>query len=123
MGGHNHRLIERRRQMALDAADRARQARCVETCRAWNDRVRGGGDPDPSPAIATALTAGFRWLQVVCPNCKTVGEVDLAALDRHPETPVYGLMPSLACKRCPGSLRMPTPIALSVATLRERAVR
>jgi hypothetical protein len=62
-------------------------------------------------------------LQVVCPNCKTVGEVDLATLDRHPETPVYGLMPSLACKRCPGSLRMPTPVALSVATLRERAVR
>jgi hypothetical protein len=118
MGGNNWRRDELKQQLALERAAHARQARCVETCRAWNERIARGGDPDPSPAIGTALTAGFRWLQIVCQNCRTVGEVDLAVFDRHPETPVYGLMPSL-----PGSMLMPRAVSLSVATLRERAVR
>jgi hypothetical protein len=50
-----------RRQMAVTVAARAPQARCVETCRAFNERVRAGGDPDRSPLLRTAVTAGLRF--------------------------------------------------------------
>jgi len=123
MGGNNWRRDAMKRQMAEESASAARRARCVDTCIAWNERLARRGDPDPSPLLGTALLAGFRYFQVVCPNCRTIGEVDLATLDRHPETPLYGLMPLLACKRCPGAALMPKPVALSVATMRERAVR
>jgi hypothetical protein len=33
--------------------------------------------------LATALTAGYRWLQFVCQDCRTIGEVDLATLNLH----------------------------------------
>jgi hypothetical protein len=112
-----------RHQMAVNVAARAREARCVETCRAWNERVRAGGDPDPSPLLGTALTAGFRWLQISCPDCCTVGEVDLAALSRHPEAPVSSLIPSLSCSRCPNSKTTPRLVGLSIAPLRELAAR
>jgi hypothetical protein len=112
-----------KRSMSITAAENARCARCVESCRAWNERVRAGGDPDPPPLIGTALTAGFRWLQISCPDCRTVGEVDLASLDRHPEASISSLVPSLSCKGCPNSKFMPRLVALSVVPTRERAAR
>jgi len=119
----NWKQTELKRRLAADAAARARAARCFETCQAWNTRLSSGGDPDPSPSLGTALTGGFRWLQVVCPDCRTLGEVDLALLDRHPEASISSLVPSLSCRRCPQSKRMPRLRALSVAPLRERAAR
>ena len=123
MGGSNWKQNELNRRVAGDVASRAREARCVETCRAWNHRLARGGDPDPSPSLGTALTAGFRWLQVVCQDCRTVGEIDLTLLDRHPEASISSLVPSLSCRRCPNSSRMPRLKALSVAPLREQATR
>jgi hypothetical protein len=119
----NWKQAARDRDIAVNAGESARQARCVETCLEWNERLRAGGEPDPSPALATALTAGFRWLQVLCPNCRTVGEVDLAGLDRHPETSIYSLVPSLSCRRCPNARLMPRLVGLSVVAMREVGVR
>jgi hypothetical protein len=121
--GPSWKQAARNHEMAVNAARTARQARCVEMCRLWNERVRGGGDADPSPLLGTALTAGFRWLQVLCPNCRTVGEVDLAVLDRHPETPIYGLVPSLSCRGCPDAKSMPRLVGLSVVPVRGIGLR
>jgi hypothetical protein len=52
----------------------------VETCGAWNECIRAGGDPDPSPLIGTALTVSDRWLRIACQDCRMVGAVDLATL-------------------------------------------
>jgi hypothetical protein len=112
-----------RRQMAVSVAATAREARCVETCRTWNERIRAGGDLNPSPLLGTALTAGFRWLQISCPDCCTVGEVDLATVVRHPEAPISSLVPSLSCSRCPYSKMTPRLVGLSIAPLREHAAR
>jgi hypothetical protein len=119
----NWKQAARDHELTVNAGDSARQARCVETCLRWNERLRAGGDPDPSPRLATALTAGFRWLQVLCPNCRTVGEVDLATLDRHPETSIYGLVPSLSCRGCQNARSMPRLLGLSVVAMREAGVR
>jgi hypothetical protein len=123
MGGSNSRRTELEHRMAANRAGDARKARCVETCGVWNDRILAGGDPDPSPLLGTALTAGYRWLQIACQDCRTVGEVDLATLDRHPETSISSLVPSLRCRSCPNSKRMPRLVALSIVPPREWAVR
>jgi hypothetical protein len=112
----------RDRDIAVKPGESARQARCVETCLEWNERLRAGEDPDSSPLLATALTAGFRWLQVQCPNCRSVGEVDLAGLDRHPKTSIYGLVPSLSCRGCQNARSMPRLLGLSVVAMREIGV-
>jgi hypothetical protein len=119
----NWRQAARDREITVDTGDSARQARCVETCLSWNERLRAGGDPDLSPLLATALTAGFRWLQVLCPNCRSVGEVDLAVLDRHPETSIYSLVPSLSCRGCQNARSMPRLVGLSVVAMRGIGVR
>jgi hypothetical protein len=80
MGGSSSRRSEIEHRMAANAVGDARKARCVETCGAWNECIRAGGDPDPSPLIGTALTASDRWLRIACQDCRMVGEVDLATL-------------------------------------------
>jgi hypothetical protein len=60
------------------AAERERCARIVER---WNDRPTH----DWSPAIGTALKAGYRWLDVYCDGCCQVKSIDLASVDVHPQ--------------------------------------
>jgi hypothetical protein len=40
---------------------------------------------DWSPAIGTALKAGYRWLDVYCAGWQQVRLIDLAAVDVHPQ--------------------------------------
>jgi hypothetical protein len=123
MSGRSPNRASADRHFSENRARERRQERCIASCEAWNERLRRGGDPDPSPRLGTALTAGFRWLQIICPDCRTVGEVNLAALDRHPEASLLSLVPSLSCRRCPNSHRMPRLIGLSVAPFRELGER
>lgn len=90
----------------MDAAEHtAREAerrQCADVMEAWNERARIRRDPDPSPSIGVALTAGFHWLQVYCPGCRQVSQVDLRQVDRHPAASLSSLIPSLSCRRCIG---------------------
>lgn len=52
------------------------------------------------PTIGACITAERPFLTFHCPACKVGGRVDLRTLDRHPETPVTSLIPSLSCQRC-----------------------
>jgi hypothetical protein len=70
-----------------------------------------------------ALTADYRWLQIACPDCKTTGEIDIGLLDRHPQGSMSSLVPSLSCRRCPNSKRMPRLVALACEPIRDVGVR
>ena len=53
-----------------------------------------------SPTIGAAITAGFWFLWVRCPACRTINAIDLRALDRHPEAAVSSLIPASSCRSC-----------------------
>ena len=53
-----------------------------------------------SPNIGAAITAGYWFLWVRCPACRTINAIDLRGLDRHPDAAVSGLIPALACRSC-----------------------
>jgi hypothetical protein len=84
----------RRRELGRDAAQAQRLVSV------WNSRAARRARPSFYPTIETAMLAGTPWLSYLCPACQTVGEVDLRTLDRHPLTPISGLIPSLSCKWC-----------------------
>lgn len=63
---------------------------------------------DWSPAVGTALTAGYRWLSVYCPGCRQVAAVDLERIDRHPRATLTSLILSLRCQQCEGGAPCPS---------------
>jgi hypothetical protein len=90
---------------------------------------RAGANPDMDirmtlrEAICVDVTAGYRCLQIVCPDCRTIGEVDLAALDCHPEASLLSLVPSQKCMTRPDSRRVQRLVGRSRVPGRERAAR
>jgi len=60
-----------------------------------------------------ALTAGYGWLSLYCPGCSQVRDVDLAAIDRHPQACLTSLILSLPCDRCRGHGPLPRLMGLS----------
>jgi hypothetical protein len=83
MGGTPH---WRRGHLAwLQAAARtsaAERERCAAVVERWN----AAPTHDWSPAIGTALKAGYRWLDVYCGGCRQVKPVDLGHRSRRPFT-------------------------------------
>jgi hypothetical protein len=55
---------------------------------AWNERQAIGAPIIFSPTIGAAVTAGYWFLWVRCPACRTINAIDLRALDRHPDAAV-----------------------------------
>jgi hypothetical protein len=53
-----------------------------------------------SPTIGAAITAGYWFLWVRCPACRTINAIDLRGLDRHPDAAVSSLIPALSCRSC-----------------------
>jgi hypothetical protein len=53
-----------------------------------------------SPTIGAAITAGYWFLWVRCPACRTTNAIDLRTLDRHRDAAVTSLIPSLSCRSC-----------------------
>jgi hypothetical protein len=73
-----------------------------ERCAAIVERWNAAPTHDWSPAIGTALTAGYRWLDVYCGGCHQVKAVDLAAVDIHPQACLTSLILMLRCRQCGG---------------------
>jgi hypothetical protein len=71
-----HREAERQRNSANHAL-------CVEAVTEWNRLMDRRRKPGWSPTIGVALAARFFWLDVFCPGCRQVKQVDLRKLDRH----------------------------------------
>jgi hypothetical protein len=105
--GFNRRKMEDQRRRAAElaaAARRATDAQVLEDAErlieAWNDRSAKRMPMLFSPTIGAAVTAGYWFLWVRCPACRTVNAIDLRTLDRHRDAAVTSLIPALSCRSC-----------------------
>jgi hypothetical protein len=53
-----------------------------------------------SPTIGAAIAAGYWFLWVCCPACRSTSSIDLRRLDRHPDAAVTSVIPALSCRSC-----------------------
>ncbi len=60
---------------------------------AWNERQTKRMPMLFSPTIGAAITAGYWFLWVRCPACRTINAIDLRTLDRHPDAAVTVIFP------------------------------
>ncbi len=106
MGFNKRRLEDQRRQLAEKevAGRRATDAQVLEDAErlitAWNERQAKHMPVLFSPTIGAAITAGYWFLWVRCPECRTVNAIDLRTLDRHRDAAVTSLIPALSCRSC-----------------------
>ncbi|MFZ0147476.1 MAG: hypothetical protein WBG18_12250 [Xanthobacteraceae bacterium] len=106
MGFNRRKMEDQRRQVAEKdaAARRATDAQMLEDAErliaAWNERQAKRMPMLFSPAIGAAITAGYWFLWVRCPACRTINAIDLRALDRHPDAAVTSLIPALSSRSC-----------------------
>jgi phage FluMu protein Com len=85
-------------------------------CQSWNERMWSAGEPiDPSPMIDQAINGGYPWLQIECSRCKTLRDVDLAALRHAPTTCVHDLAGRLRCEKCKKAGKRPAATLLQLA--------
>jgi hypothetical protein len=104
--GFNRRKIEDQRRTAAEkeaATRRATDTQVLEDAErlitAWNERQAKRMPMLFSPTIG-AIAAGYWFLWVCCPACRTINAIDLRGLDRHPDGAVSGLIPALSCRSC-----------------------
>ena len=106
--GFNRRKIEDQRRDAAEKEAgnrRATDAQVLEDAErliaAWNERQAKRMPMLFSPTIGAAITAGYWFLWVRCPACRTINAIDLRGLDRrHPYAAVSSLIPALSCRSC-----------------------
>jgi hypothetical protein len=67
---------------------------------AWNERQAMRAPMIFSPTIGAAIKAGYWFLWVRCPACRSTSSIDLRVLDRHLDAAVTSLIPSLSCRSC-----------------------
>src|SRR5262249_12506359 len=105
--GLNRRKMEDQRRDAAEkeaATRRATDAQVLEDAErliaAWNERQALRAPMIFSPIIGAAIRAGYWFLWVRCPACRTINAIDLRRLDRHPDAAVTSLIPALSCRSC-----------------------
>jgi hypothetical protein len=96
---------QRREAAEKEAATRrATDAQVLEDAErligAWNERRAISAPMIFSPTIGTAIKAGYWFLWVRCPACRTINAIDLRTLDRHQDAAVASLIPTLSCRSC-----------------------
>jgi len=105
--GFNRRKMEDQSRTAGEkeaASRRATDAQVLEDAErliaAWNERQVKRMPMLFSPTIGAAVTAGYWFLWVRCPACRTTNAIDLRTLDRHHHAAVTSLIPALSCRSC-----------------------
>ena len=105
--GFNRRKLEAEQKAEADAAAALRRATDVQVLEdaerliaAWNERQAKQMPMLFSPTISAAVTAGYWFLWVRCPACRTINAIDLRTLDRHRDAAVTSLIPALSCRSC-----------------------
>jgi len=96
---------QRREAVEKEAAQRrATDAQVLEDAEsliaARNDRQAKRMPRLFSPTIGAAVTAGYWFLWIRCPACRTTNAIDLRTLDRHRDAAVTSLIPMLSCRSC-----------------------
>jgi hypothetical protein len=110
MGFNRRKMEDQRRQVAEKeaAARRATDAQVLEDAErliaAWNERQALCARPMIfSPTIGAAIRAGYWFLWVRCPACRTINAIDLRTLDRHPDSrTTEAECDGPGCRRFPG---------------------
>ena len=105
--GFNRRKMEdeRRRSAEKKAAEqRATDSQIVADAERlvvlWNERQARSMPMLFAPTIGAAIAAGFWFLWVRCPACRTINAIDLRTLDRHHDAAITSLIPALSCRAC-----------------------
>jgi hypothetical protein len=105
--GFNRRKMEDQRRQAAEketAARRATNAQVLEDAErliaAWNERQAKRMPMIFSPTIGAAIAAGYWFLWIRCPACRTTNAIDLRTLDRHHDAAMTCLIPLLSCRSC-----------------------
>ena len=105
--GFNRRKLEDQRREAAEkeaATRRATDAQVLEDAErliaAWNERQALRAPMIFSPTIGAAIKAGYWFLWVRCPACRTINAIDLRTIDRHHGAAVSSLISALSCRSC-----------------------
>jgi hypothetical protein len=89
MGFNRRKMEDERRRVAEKKAaeQRATDPQIVEDAErlvaVWNERQKQQMPMLFSPTIGAAVAAGYWFLWVRCPACRTINAIDLRTLDRH----------------------------------------
>jgi len=78
-------------------------------CQEWSVRQFIGGDVEPSPSIETAVSCGYKLLDIHCSHCTHAGTVDLSEVVWPKRKGVHTMRYALACKRCSSHDRKSRP--------------
>jgi hypothetical protein len=84
---------------------------------AWNERQAKRMPTLFSPTIGAAIRAGYWFLWVRCPACRTINAIDLRAADRHPDAAISSLIPALSCRSCRSNAPFAELLRLSRASI------
>jgi hypothetical protein len=77
--------IDRENREAETYAEAAQRALAMEAVTKWNklmERSAARHKPGWSPVIGVAVAARFYFLDVCCPGCRQIKQVDLRTLER-----------------------------------------
>ena len=109
--GFNRRKMEDQRRDAAEkeaATRRATDAQVLEDAErlitAWNER-------QAKPMPMAAIRAGYWFLWVRCPVCRTINAIDLRTLDRHHDAAVTSLIPHCRVAHAGQTRRSPNSCA------------
>jgi len=106
MGFNRRKMEDLRRQVAEKeaATRRATAAQVLEDAErliaVWNERQALRAPMIFSPTIGAAIRAGYWYLWVQRPACRSINSIDLRTLDRHHDAAVSSLIPALSCRSC-----------------------
>jgi len=124
--GFNKRNMEDARRQAAEqetAVRRATEKQILEDAdhliTVWNERQAKRMPMLFSPTIGAAIMAGYWFLWVRCPACRTTGVVDLRTLDWHRGAAVTALIPALSCRSCRPNAPFAELVCLSKVSLAE----
>jgi len=109
--------IDREISEAEKYADAANQARALEAVSRWNklmERSAARHKPGWSPMVGVAVAAQFYFLDVFCPGCRQIKQVD------HERTTLHGLIPLLSCQSCQPAAAFCASSASFAASMGER---
>jgi hypothetical protein len=116
-GRHTLEREERARRRAEAEARRrtTRQMREDAACAIieWNGRLQRDEPISTVRTIGAALAVGYYWATIFCPGCRTVVDLDLRTIDRHPDAAVTSLLTALRCSFCVGNAPMPRLLGLA----------
>jgi hypothetical protein len=90
-------MLDKRARYAITEVSERDSRRIVAI---WNGRRAKGHKLRFDLTVGVTIATGHPWLTFICPACQQTGEIDLRAIDRHPNATIESPIQSLSCRRC-----------------------